>query len=182
MKKFFDYLNKRRLEIAKPFIFGPILDIGCGPATTYNFVKPRIYVGIERNGEFIKKLKDKFPLAKFYSRDLEKDKFNLDKKFDTILLLAVIEHIKNPDILFKELKRHLNKRGKIIITTPTPFGNFIHTLLSVIGVTSKIAVKEHVNIYSYKKMFYSARRYGFKIFKYNKFEFLCNSLFILELE
>lgn len=179
MKKFFDYLNKKRLELAKPFIFGSILDVGCGPATTYGIIKPKNYAGIERGEENVKKLREKFPLAKFYSLDLEKDKFNLKNSFDTILLLAVIEHIRDPDNLFTELKKCLNKTGKIVITTPTPFGNFVHTLLSVMGITSKEAVKEHCNIYNHKKFIKLAEKYNLNIIMYQKFELGCNSLVVL---
>jgi len=179
MKIFLDYLNKKRLEIAKPFINGAVLDVGCGPATTYELIKIKEYVGIERGEENIRKLKEKFPLAEFYDRDLEKDKFNLNKKFDTIILLAVIEHIKEPDNLFRELENCLNKKGKIVMTTPTPFGNFIHTILSKVGITSKEAVKEHVNIYNHKKFICVAKKYNLKIIKYQMFEFGCNSLVVL---
>lgn len=179
MKKFFNYLTKKRLEISKPFIEGSILDIGCGPAMTYDFIKPKIYAGFERNKEYVKKLKEKLPFAQFYARDIEKDKFNINKKFDTIVLFAVIEHIKNPELLFKEIKSHLNKNGRLIITTPTPFGNFIHALLSYIGLTSKEAVEEHCNIYSYKKFVDLGKKHNFKIIKYKQFELRCNSLIVL---
>ncbi len=182
MRKFFDYLNKRRLKIAKPFLKGDILDVGCGPATTYDFAKPKSYTGIERDKGWIKKLKNKFPLANFYARDIEKDKFNINRKFDTIILLAVIEHIKNPEFLFKEIRNSLKKNGRLVMTTPTPFGNFVHTILSYIGITSKEAVKEHVNIYSYNMFLDVASKYGFKLIKYQKFEWGCNSMVVLEKE
>ncbi len=179
MKKFLDYLNRKRLEITKPFITGSILDVGCGPATTYKDLQPKEYVGIELNENDVKRLKEKFPLAKFYSRNLEKDKLNLNQKFDTVILLAVIEHIKYPDNMIIELKRCLKEKGKIIMTTPTPFGNFVHTILSKIGLTSKEAVEGHVNIYSHRKFINTARKYGLKIIKYQRFELSCNSLIVL---
>jgi len=180
MKKFEEYLNRRRLEITKPYIKGSVLDIGCGPATTYTSLKIENYSGIERNLDSVKKLKEKFPLAKFYVKDIEKERLNFNKKFDTIVLLAVIEHIGNTKILYKEIKKSLKMKGKLVMTTPTPFGNFIHTILSFIGLTSKHAAKEHVNICSRMKFIGIAKKYGFKIIKYKQFELWCNSLIVLE--
>ena len=180
MKAFFRYLDKKRLAITNPFLEEKILDVGCGPATTYYLNNIKEYVGIERGRKHVMNLRKKFPLAEFYDLDLEKDKFNFKDKFDTIILLAVIEHIKNPDNLFRELKKCLNQDGKIVITTPTPIGNFIHDVLSKVGITSKEATREHVNIYDFKKFFNTAEKYGLKVIKYKKFQLGCNSLTILK--
>jgi len=46
--------------------------------------------------------------------------FNLNKKFDIIIVGEVIEHLSNFEGFFNSLRKHLNENGKVIITTPNP--------------------------------------------------------------
>lgn len=97
-----------------------ILDIGCGTGETLSFLdeylpKPALY-GV-----------DSSPVAiKYAKRRGHKNILKVDAKklpfenntFDYILLLDVIEHIKNDTAVLIEAKRVLKNKGKIIITTP----------------------------------------------------------------
>ena len=53
----------------------------------------------------------------YFIFDLEK-KNNLKKKFDNIIIFNVLEHVYEIDNAFKELKKLLNPKGKIYISTP----------------------------------------------------------------
>jgi SAM-dependent methyltransferase len=55
---------------------------------------------------------------KIFSQDLNKD-FDFEKKYDVILAVEVIEHLENPFHLIRNLKRHLNPGGFILLTTPS---------------------------------------------------------------
>ena len=46
------------------------------------------------------------------------ENFNTDKKFDLIIMLNLIEHVKSPTIILKKVKSMLKKNGKILIKTP----------------------------------------------------------------
>ncbi|NMN67100.1 methyltransferase family protein [Candidatus Pelagibacter ubique] len=51
--------------------------------------------------------------------DFEKDKFNFDdNQFDLIISLAVLEHLKNPDIFLQESMRVLKKDSLLFLSTP----------------------------------------------------------------
>ena len=51
--------------------------------------------------------------------DFENDKFNFkDDKFDLVISLAVLEHLKNPDIFLNESKRVLKKESYLFLSTP----------------------------------------------------------------
>ena len=51
--------------------------------------------------------------------NFEKDKFNLaSNNFDLIISLAVIEHLKNPDIFLDECKRVLKQNSFLFLSTP----------------------------------------------------------------
>tara|TARA_B100000700_G_scaffold268676_1_gene309507 strand:+ start:884 stop:1564 length:681 start_codon:yes stop_codon:yes gene_type:complete len=61
----------------------------------------------------LKKIKKK----NYFQLNLEK-KNNLNKKFDNIIIFNVLEHIHNDSKAIIELKKILNKNGKLIISTP----------------------------------------------------------------
>ena len=51
--------------------------------------------------------------------DFEKNKFNFeDNKFDLIISLAVLEHLKNPDLFLKESMRVLKEGSLLFLSTP----------------------------------------------------------------
>ncbi|MEM4359975.1 MAG: class I SAM-dependent methyltransferase [Candidatus Bilamarchaeaceae archaeon] len=54
----------------------------------------------------------------------------INNTFDVIVMGDVIEHVDNIGLLIKNMKSHLRKDGKIIITTPNPFSfnNFFRIL------------------------------------------------------
>ncbi len=43
---------------------------------------------------------------------------NIDKKFDLILVMAVLEHVQNPFIVCENIKKLVNTRGHIYISVP----------------------------------------------------------------
>lgn len=177
------YLHKVRTNIVTPHLKGNVLDLDCGPANTIKFLKKdQKYVGVEHDKNYVKTLRKRYPAYNFYAGDFEKDKLNLKDKFDTILLIAVIEHLANPENIISECAKLLKQKGSFIVTTPTPFGNnVVHKFGAKIGLFSKVAVEDHKIIYDYKKMKSLLNKYGLKIVKYKKFELGCNQLFKIKI-
>ena len=173
------YLHKRRIEIIKPYLKGDILDIGCGSGDITKFLnKQQHYYGVELNEVLIEELKIKYPQYRFYCKNVDKEELGIDKKFDTILMIAVIEHLKNPDNILYQCINLLKKNGSLVMTTPTPLGDKIHKIGAKLGLTSKEAVKEHYKIYSYEDMNKLLSSYKFKIQKCQKFELGMNQMFV----
>lgn len=98
-----------------------ILDLGCGGGLT---CEPLARLGANVTGiDFIKKnievaKKHSFSSnlnIKYINKDLEKIEFQ--NKYDVVLLLEVIEHLNDWQSLIKKIKKILNPKGKLIIST-----------------------------------------------------------------
>ncbi|MFH0804155.1 MAG: class I SAM-dependent methyltransferase [Candidatus Zambryskibacteria bacterium] len=99
---------------------GPILDIGCATGN-FMMVKPEIFEGIEIEDDSYKVAKSRG--LKVFKLDVEKDLGGLaSAKYEAVYAKQVIEHLKNPLIFLKEIKRILKPGGKAIVLTPNcPF-------------------------------------------------------------
>lgn len=97
-----------------------ILDIGCGTGETLSFLEsylssPKLF-GIDTSQTAIN-----FAIKRGHKNITKVDAKTLpfkDNTFDYVLLLDVIEHIKDDVSILIEAKRVLCKGGKVIITTP----------------------------------------------------------------
>ena len=93
-----------------------ILDFGCGSGVNLKMLSKfgKVYY-YDTNNVIIRKIKKKFISNNFkYLK-----KFNLSKKkFDLIVALDVIEHIKDEKKIIQILSQKLNKDGNILITVP----------------------------------------------------------------
>jgi 2-polyprenyl-3-methyl-5-hydroxy-6-metoxy-1,4-benzoquinol methylase len=177
-----NYIRDTRMNKIRPYVRGDVLDVGCGPAMIKQKFGNRIdaYVGVDRNAGLVEKLRVKFPDADFHAVDLDEGRLSLGGKFDTILLIAIIEHVFNQKHLFREVVRHLKPGGSIVITTPTPFGNdVVHRLGAAIGLFAKTAADDHIVIYNRRRLEILAREFGLKLETYRTFGFGCNQLAIL---
>ncbi len=182
MKIILDILMKERNKQVLKFLKQGenILELGCGSAPLINILKKeQKYTGIDLNKTLIRTLKKKHPKCRFYRFNLEKDKILLKEKYDIILLIAFLEHMKNPDNLFGQIKKNLQKGGVIVLTTPTKPGDFLNTIGAYIGLTSMSAVHDHEKIYNKKDIDELCRRNGLQLIYYKKFEFGLNQVIVL---
>jgi len=176
------YLQEKRVQTVSPYINGTILDIGCGFSIVPLKIKSaQSYTGIDKNKKALARCMKKFERCNFIVQDFESDDINLGYKFDTILMLAVFEHLHNPISALNQITRHLAPKGKLIITTPTPIGGIIHTIGSFGGLFSRKAVFEHEKLYNRKNLTNILETQGYKIEHYSRFAFLLNQLFIAKL-
>ena len=176
------YIRNQRLNAVKPYIKGDVLDIACGQANVLLHFGEKInnYTGIEFSETRVKELKSKYPTAEFFAKDLDEDDLMLSNKFDVILMIALIEHIYNQKHLFAQILKNLKPSGKIVITTPTPFGNdIIHRYGANLGLFSKAAADDHIVIYNKKRFQILAKDFRLSIDAYKRFQLGCNQLVVL---
>ena len=174
--------DQRYKKIA-PYIKGDVLDLGCGNALVLSKYGSNItyYCGIERSAEAVDRLKHQYPAVSFISRDLDCERLEINRKFDCVLMIALIEHLFNQKFVMDEISRVLKPGGIVLITTPTPFGNdIVHRLGAAIGLFSESAVDDHIVIYNRHRFRILANetRLNLKYHKY--FQNYCNQIAILE--
>ena len=107
------------LSIIKKYIKGDIIEIGAGCGSfTKNYVKSHLNVVLtEKDQKNIYELKEKFKKNKNIKiSDLAIE--NIDKKFDTILYLHVLEHIKDDLKELENAKDKLNTNGYLVLMVP----------------------------------------------------------------
>ena len=100
-----------------------VLDIGCvgqdidyfNPKWIHNQVREiaNTLVGVDINSEGIKEI-NRMGYEVYHYDKLS----SIDKRFDVLLILDVIEHVHNPVDFLNSYTKFLNKGGKIIVTTP----------------------------------------------------------------
>ena len=143
------YLERLRMHAVRAYIFGDLLDIGCGYASVVRTFSPNPenYMGIDHNPMVVQWLKKQYPGYKFLSLDLDSESIPTQRKFDTILMIAVLEHLARPERLVSSLPQLLKPAGKVVLTTPTPLGGKVHSLGGGMGVFSREAKDDHKGFY-----------------------------------
>jgi len=175
-----DYLTRRRNELVSRYTRGDVLDIGCGPGAIIPFLDAgQRYVGIEISQAFLAYLSQRFPQRRFYNCNVDEEPLELDDEgFDTVLLVAVIEHLAHPEKVLAEIQKVLRPGGSLIITTPTLWGQRIHLLGARLGFFHPHAAAGHVRAYDYAAMRDLVRHVGLEIVEHRRFELGFNQLFI----
>ncbi len=177
------FIANQRYAMVAPYIQGDVLELGCGNAQVLEDFASNIdtYSGVERSSERIDKLKGSHPGASFFQCDLDRDELDIDKKFDCVLMIALIEHLFNQQFVMDQVAQLLKPQGIIVITTPTPVGNdLVHRLGATVGLFAQSAVDDHIVLYNRHRFRILAQEVGLKLKQHEYFQFHCNQLAILE--
>jgi 2-polyprenyl-3-methyl-5-hydroxy-6-metoxy-1,4-benzoquinol methylase len=112
--------SKRNLAWMLPRAVKKVLEIGCAEGNFGAYLKKQYGAevwGIELNPEIAEKAREK--LDKVYAGDAALIIDGLeDGAFDCIIMLDVLEHIMNPTLLLKKVKKHLTSDGFLILCVP----------------------------------------------------------------
>jgi len=109
-----------------------VLDVGCGTGFfAYSVAKKGAKVlGIDFSEEAIEIAKSKYSHKNLDFKSIDVSK--IKEKFDVIVSNGTLEHMDDPLKTLRLFKKHLNTKGKIIITSPNwtnPRGYILLTLL-----------------------------------------------------
>lgn len=150
-----------RVEKAARFVptSRKLLDVGCGDGILIHFIKNRVseVYGIDNLSPDLQKAKKRGLITKLVNLDKEKLPFN-NNTFDVVTCLDVIEHVKDPSIMLKEIYRVLKKNGVIILSTPNiRFSDHLFALIFK-GIFPKTSISEaeydggHIHFFTYKDL------------------------------
>lgn len=173
------FLTRQRFQAVSAYIRGDVLDIGCGYGKVLSLLPPGIsYTGVDSGPEIIQYLQKTYPGHEFYLLDLDKGELQLDQRFDTILMLAVVEHLSQPQKALCQALEHLKADGCLLITTPSPFGDRIHRLGARLGLFSQFAADDHETIFTQASLRRLLENCGIQIDRYRRFLLGGNQLFV----
>ncbi|HCE91164.1 MAG: hypothetical protein A2Z90_18240 [Burkholderiales bacterium GWA2_64_37] len=166
------FLRRTRFRAAKKYLKGAVLDVGCGTAGLSRYVEPGKYYGVEVDKTSLEIAKNLHPESKF-SSVLEE----VVEKFDTVVSLAVIEHVAAPsDFLFQLSTMLKDEDGLIVITTPHPSVDWVHTLGASIGIFSKHASEEHEDLLDKRALQIAGDKVGLHMIIYERFLMNANQI------
>ncbi len=165
-----------------PYIAGDVLELGCGLAPVKGLADEKIshYCGIDSDPLVLDQARREHPNSAFFCRNIEKDSLGFEQEFDVVLMVALIEHIFNQGHLFEQAVQALKPGGRIVVTTPTPFGNdIVHRFGAAIGLFSKLAAAQHIVIYDKRRFKIAAQQFGLQLESHALFQLGCNQLAVL---
>jgi ubiquinone/menaquinone biosynthesis C-methylase UbiE len=169
-------LRKIRFKKVLPYLsnINYVCDIGCGCSAYFlNKISNRIKKGIGLDKNITSRQIGNIELLSF--EFINKLPFG-DNYFDLITMLAVLEHIENPDDMFKEIYRVLKPNGHLILTTPTPRAKPVLEFLSFkLKLIDKREILDHKRYWNKNELLNLLIDKKFKILKYSFFEFGLNS-------
>lgn len=167
------WLRKQRFKAALPYLKGNVLDFGCGSGMLAEFVDADFYLGVEVDEASLQQACSNYSSHHFTSKLPDSG-----EKFDTILALAVIEHINNPAEFLARLSEYLNlsSSAHIVLTTPHPSVDWIHGLGAKIGLFSQHANEEHEELLDRQKLEKAGKSAGMRMISYKRFLFGANQI------
>jgi 2-polyprenyl-3-methyl-5-hydroxy-6-metoxy-1,4-benzoquinol methylase len=134
-------LRRVRIGAATPFLRGRVLDIGCGTGGLATLVPPDRYTGFDKDAASINEARKRLPQYSFFTELPE------GQTFDTIVALAVIEHLEQPLSELVNWGDLLAPEGIIVLTTPHKAFRMFHEFGAALGIFSADAADEHEEMF-----------------------------------
>ena len=123
-------------------------------------------VGIDYLKDDVNIIAEKYNYECYYGDVTDLSGFNYSRIFDVIICGELIEHLENPGLMLDEVKRFMNDKTLLIITTPNPWSRQRLKLLKK-GISEKEWLnEEHTCWYSFFTLKQLLERKGYQEFKY----------------
>lgn len=151
-------LQSYRFKMVRPYLIGDVMDFGGNKGELKRFVEGR-YLNVNYDHSVME-----------------------NTHFDTIVCLAVIEHIEFDEVfkIFYKFKKILNREGRIFLTTPTKMAKPVLEFWAFLGVIDRGSIVEHKHYWSKKEIYQLANETGFVIKRFKRFQLGFNQLAVFE--
>jgi len=166
-------LSRWRMRAARPFLRGRVLDYGCNTGALAQLCRPDAYLGVDINESSLDIARAEHPRYEF---DI---KVSEHERFDTIAALALIEHVSAPGELLARWAAMLAPGGAIVLTTPHPSFERVHTVGAKLRVFSSHAHDEHEELLDAWRLHELADAAGLELQTYRRFMLGANQLAVL---
>jgi 2-polyprenyl-3-methyl-5-hydroxy-6-metoxy-1,4-benzoquinol methylase len=177
------YLRRKRKEQVMPLFrqASRILDLGCGVFVWEGIVAEfQYYLGLDIEPEIVEYNRKHFPDHDFDLIGMGQPDFEeLPGDFDLVVMLASIEHIRNPERTLAALKEKLGPGGKVVLTTPAPWGEIILEAGAMVNIFASDK-HQHEDLLGKKDLGKLAVKAGFQMTHYARFLFFQNQLAVFE--
>lgn len=167
------FLRHQRLRAVRPFLKGRVLDMGCGSGLLAAFVPAGNYFGVDYDQSVITAARSAYPGHHFGTSLPDGGAI-----FDTVVALAVIEHVADPVAFLRDLKQCLACRSeaRIICTTPHPSVEWVHAAGARLGLFSWSANEEHNSLLDENTLRLAGGSAGLEMVIYRRFLFGANQI------
>lgn len=105
-------------------------------------------------------------VGNLYKADLEAlDAVDLDQRFDVIVAGEMIEHLTNPGLFLRGIKRFMDRGSRLVITTVNAYCGmrFVQYALRGRGGIAEPVHPDHVAYYSYRTLRLAVEKEGFEV-------------------
>ena len=179
------FLTRARLSRVAKHIRGRVLDAGCGYGELLDYLPAGVdsVTLLDRSPERLPRLQTRLSRgsidARFVLGDIATGEVELPPdSFDTVVMAALLEHLKTPFAALRETRRLLKIGGSLVLTTPTPLGGRLHAWGSRLGLTYREAADEHEQFFDDKGLRRLLSQEGFKCELYERFLLGMNQLVV----
>lgn len=174
------YAINWRWRVVSPYVRGRVLDVGCGFTQLPDRLTPdQAYVGVDVVADAVRLGQTRYPQHAFYQCDVNQAALPLGEQvFDTILMMAVLEHLSAPRETLCAVRPHLAPGGYLLLTTPSPLGDWVHRVGSRVRLFYPEHVVQHVEIFGKRALCELLTDCGFEVVTFRYFEGAINQLVV----
>jgi len=173
------FIARMRFRAAYPFIRpgSRVCDLGCGlEAAFLDYASDRIAVGVGVDDQVDADVQGRWQRVR---TDLSSPLPFPDSQFDHVVMLAVLEHLTEPEKVLRESYRILASEGSLILTWPSamvdPILRVLHTLHLVSDEMESDEHQRRIPVAALQQMLH---RIGFQKFIHCRFELGLNNLMV----
>ncbi|HEV3255820.1 MAG TPA: bifunctional class I SAM-dependent methyltransferase/glycosyltransferase family 2 protein [Gemmataceae bacterium] len=109
-----------------------VLEFGCATGDLLAVLQPRRGLGVDLSPQMVAKARRKYPHLEFVEGDAVS--FDTEERFDCILLNNFLEYVEDIQGLFRNCRRLLKSRGRVLITTLNPLWTPLLRLAARLGL------------------------------------------------